>query len=160
MSKAEEVKKKQTIEASEKDYWSSIDDENRITKEITSAGDIADISKKDFDDKSVNLFNNETAFEILKTTGSKPEGWESSESILKIEEEIRKLTEKAQLYRKYDTAIAENLKLIEIDTERVTLAKKSFDEKVETWNDKQQEKVENILGNELGRKIEQEATKA
>jgi hypothetical protein len=130
-----EEEKVRLIGESNKEYLLSVRENERIDNDVVSCMDNVSLAKKDFDEKTEKLKDYEFRFENFKES-SKPHGWEDEKSVLKIEEEIKGLTEKAQRYRKFDQDTAEGCKNIEIGTERLTQAKKSFDEKSEAYDNK------------------------
>jgi hypothetical protein len=154
-----ETKKKLAIETSEKEYFALLDTDDVITRDITILGDNSALAKKDFDEKSEKLLGDKVNFDSFKTS-NKPEGWEDSKSVLKLEEQIRLLQGKVHTFRKYDEDVSEKSTSIEIDTKHVVQLKKYLDEKIEAHGTKQKEKVEHqksvILKKEEVEKVTEE----
>lgn len=111
-----------------------------LAEGIASALDEKTKAKTEFIEQNKKNVSAKNEIDLFKEQNM-PNGWENSESVLKIEEEIRELTEKAQLYRRYDQNISTSENNIKIGSDREESLRKSLDEKIETYVKKENEKI-------------------
>ncbi len=139
-----EEDKKRNIETFNKELGILSNKSLEIVEEINSISDEVVLIRANYNEKSDRLVDDMKTFEDFKSS-NKPEGWVDNQSIIAIENQIQELTEKARLYRKYDQDISEGSKSIEIDTEKLSLVKKSLSEKTESYDKKKREKTDSDL---------------
>ena len=132
-----ENEKKLAIETASKEHQTLIDENQKLASELKSSLTEKENSKTEFIKQNQNNVFSKNKLDSFKEQ-SRPDGWENSESVLKVEEEIIKLTEKAKLFRKFDQDISDKENAIKIGSDREESLKKISCEKREAYNEKLQ----------------------
>ena len=148
---AKEEEKKRAIENSNNEYQTLLRENTKLGDEVLEALNEASKLTEQAAEKIKQRESDEKEFETFKEV-NKPADWVDSQSIVDVENEIKKLTVKAQLYRKYDQDISEKSKKIDIENERISSDNKLLNDKTELHKKKLKEKTENNII--LGAKIE------
>lgn len=134
----EEEKKRRIEEAQKELGHTELENKNLDNEVEATTGDLSS-AEDSYNLENKNLDTMHSNFAIFKEQ-NKPEGWDSSESVDRLEKQIAELNIKLKSFRDYDQSITGKTNDIEIKKQGIQSLYKAYTEKVEIRDNKVDQK--------------------